>query len=398
MERHFLPGLSKGAHDRAWQLLAMQEAGLASFASCAWFFDELSRLEPLNAMTFALRALELAATTGADFSFDELFGHLEKAISNKAEEGTGKDIFLKRIVPRSITPGKIALAALCGLRGTGMMPDPGVRARYAWPGVEVEIELSAQKQELSSSAALTGKCSIRLPLEEKGHAFSFSWLPPDAPGLSHPRDTSVVLTSVLNESEAPALYVRLDEKTKSCSLADPCVEGEVATGRDLPSGARQLLIDAWLLSGQKKASASSANLALLTLGFWPLLESEQTDLHLAPLWADFVVHLLPLALARPDLLEESGPYLKSFIQSKDLSHRQLDLRRQLVTEYMLGMFAGQQPDWQALLKKREVLAEYMPDVELWAVQNALWELREFRAGNPEAARCFEAYGFAPQEK
>jgi len=50
-----------------------------------------------------------------------------------------------------------------------------------------------------------------------------------------------------------------------------------------------------------------------------------------------------------------------------------------------------------LLKKREVLAEYMPDAELWAVQNALWEMRECRTGNPEAARCFEAYGFAPPE-
>ncbi|HWQ10506.1 MAG TPA: DUF3536 domain-containing protein, partial [Holophaga sp.] len=48
----------------AWKLLSMQAWGLASFASCAWFFDEISRLEPVNSLTFALRAIELARGTG----------------------------------------------------------------------------------------------------------------------------------------------------------------------------------------------------------------------------------------------------------------------------------------------------------------------------------------------
>ena len=35
----------------------MRKWGLASLASCAWFFDEISRLEPVNGLTFALRAM-----------------------------------------------------------------------------------------------------------------------------------------------------------------------------------------------------------------------------------------------------------------------------------------------------------------------------------------------------
>ncbi|MBF0515466.1 MAG: DUF3536 domain-containing protein, partial [Desulfovibrionaceae bacterium] len=62
----FVKGLSAAGRDKAWKLLSMQQWALASFASCAWFFDEISRLEPVNSLTFALRALELARATGVN--------------------------------------------------------------------------------------------------------------------------------------------------------------------------------------------------------------------------------------------------------------------------------------------------------------------------------------------
>ena len=41
----------------------MRKWGLASLASCAWFFDEISRLEPVNGLTFALRAMTVTGKT-----------------------------------------------------------------------------------------------------------------------------------------------------------------------------------------------------------------------------------------------------------------------------------------------------------------------------------------------
>ncbi len=398
MEEHFLPDLTRRERDSAWQLLAMQEAGMASFASCAWFFDEISRIEPLNALTFALRAMELAATTGARVDTGEMLNHLERAISNKPEEGTGKDLFLKRVAPRSITPGKLTLTALCGLYGSGALPEPGQRARQVWPEIEVEVELKAgppgPEPSASASGALAGECSIKLPLEERGRVFAFSWLPPDR-SVAHPLDTSVVLNSVLGDEEQPALYVHVDEQKRACSLTDPCREGEVAYGRDLPAGARQLLIGQWLAAGQEKINEKADRLARFLLGFLPALESEQRELPWTHLWSVFSVHVLPAVLDNPDLLEYAGPYLHEFIQAKDLSPRQMELRRRLVTEHLRADLAEYRPDWQALIRKCEVLRGYMPDADLWEIQNALWPLRDQCAGNPDAAHCFGVYGFAP---
>ena len=41
-------------------LLEMQRNSLLMFTSCGWFFDEISRIEPVQIMRYAARAIELA--------------------------------------------------------------------------------------------------------------------------------------------------------------------------------------------------------------------------------------------------------------------------------------------------------------------------------------------------
>ena len=87
---HFQPKLSKSKMTQAWRLLAMQEWGLAMFASCAWFFDEITRIEPLNGLTYALRAMELCAGSGGP-GLDELeapfVSELEKSLVQLSGNG-----------------------------------------------------------------------------------------------------------------------------------------------------------------------------------------------------------------------------------------------------------------------------------------------------------------------
>ena len=45
---------------RAISLLEMQRAALLMFTSCGWFFDEVSRIEPVQVMRYAAHAMELA--------------------------------------------------------------------------------------------------------------------------------------------------------------------------------------------------------------------------------------------------------------------------------------------------------------------------------------------------
>ena len=88
----------------ALKLLAMQRWALASFASCAWFFDDIGRIEPVNAMTFALRALELLRETGGPEIEDGLQDILEEAESNDATKGTGRDLWQNQVLPRQAGP------------------------------------------------------------------------------------------------------------------------------------------------------------------------------------------------------------------------------------------------------------------------------------------------------
>ncbi len=61
---------------RARILLEMQRHALMMFTSCGWFFGALSRLEPVQILLYAARALELARTLGADYE-DEFVAALE---------------------------------------------------------------------------------------------------------------------------------------------------------------------------------------------------------------------------------------------------------------------------------------------------------------------------------
>jgi len=46
--------------ERAAELLAMEEAALSMFTSCAWFFDDIARIETIQVLKYAAFAIELS--------------------------------------------------------------------------------------------------------------------------------------------------------------------------------------------------------------------------------------------------------------------------------------------------------------------------------------------------
>lgn len=71
----FLAAHAPGARDAAARvktltLLELQRHSLMMFTSCGWFFDALSRLEPVQVLLYAARGLELARAFGADYEAD----------------------------------------------------------------------------------------------------------------------------------------------------------------------------------------------------------------------------------------------------------------------------------------------------------------------------------------
>jgi hypothetical protein len=131
--RHCQDGLDASGRTDACKLLLMQRQSLAAFASCAWFFDEITRIEPLNGLTAARRALDLLRDTGGpdvEAGFVRVFS---EAQSNIREEWDGAVIWQEMVTPRRPSLRELAEFPL-------RFPDAAGRRDVSWPGLSITVE------------------------------------------------------------------------------------------------------------------------------------------------------------------------------------------------------------------------------------------------------------------
>jgi hypothetical protein len=76
-------------------LLEGQKYRLYSFTSCGWFFSELSGIETIQNLRYALKAVELYRPLSDLPLLEDLSSDLEEARSNIKEKGSGRDILLR---------------------------------------------------------------------------------------------------------------------------------------------------------------------------------------------------------------------------------------------------------------------------------------------------------------
>jgi len=194
---YFKKGLNPAQRDVAWKLLTMQKWALSSFASCAWFFDDLGRIEPLNALTYALRALGLAQRTGAGDLESVLLAHIGQASSNEPALGSGLDLWNREIRPRRESTESLVAQALLTLWAESGIPEPEGAASISWPGLTVEIRVAqhgedvpaAQKNTAQSATTqdgpaieLSGTASITWAKESGSDACTWHWERPHCGG------------------------------------------------------------------------------------------------------------------------------------------------------------------------------------------------------------------------
>ena len=142
LDRHSLPGLTSAQRTDACRLLLMQRLALASFSSCAWFFDDIARIEPLNGLTSARRALDLLKSTGGPDVEAGFVRVLAEAQSNMREDWDGAALWAQLVTPRR--PSLRELAAY-----PRRFPAAKDRQEMAWPGVRLELKSEAQGTVLS---------------------------------------------------------------------------------------------------------------------------------------------------------------------------------------------------------------------------------------------------------
>ncbi len=83
----------------ALKLLEMQRHAMLMYTSCGWYFDELSRPEPVQVMQYAGRTMQLAKELFGDGEEEGFLEIMEQAQSNIPEQGNGRTIYENMVRP-----------------------------------------------------------------------------------------------------------------------------------------------------------------------------------------------------------------------------------------------------------------------------------------------------------
>ena len=91
--------LSEEERITALKLLELQRHAMLMYTSCGWFFDEISRPEPVQVIQYAGRVVQLAKDLFGDDIEEDFLKILEQAKSNIPEQGDGRRIYKTLLKP-----------------------------------------------------------------------------------------------------------------------------------------------------------------------------------------------------------------------------------------------------------------------------------------------------------
>ncbi|EKO39250.1 MAG: alpha-amylase/alpha-mannosidase [Solidesulfovibrio magneticus str. Maddingley MBC34] len=359
---HMTPASDAVRRGTAWKLLSMQAWGLASFASCAWFFDEISRLEPVNAMTFALRAVELARATGMADPEPEILTILAQARSNEPAMGSGADIWETMARPRRETPRTLIAQALVTLALEDRLPLGGEEAVATWPGVAVTVRL----ENAPAGAPRPGSAAIVYRHETAAERYELTYTP-------SPKADPFAACAAIRPASGGA------------------EEGFAFTALGLPVNKRQALADAFSRHHAEVFHAENLAAAAVARSLVTERQEAQNTLTLAPLILHLWPGLLWLEVFEPPLPPKKRELLHLFLKhTGDGSPVKAALEARIAAE-TARLIDQPDPDWRLLARLTSHAAELGLHPDWWAAQNALWQRWPFTGPARELA---EALGFA----
>jgi hypothetical protein len=97
LSQHAPRVLNRADQIRALLFLEMQRHTLLMYASCGWFFNDISGIESVLVLRYAGRVIELMDQMGLPSTRERFLEILAEAKSNKTGLGTGADIFLTMV-------------------------------------------------------------------------------------------------------------------------------------------------------------------------------------------------------------------------------------------------------------------------------------------------------------
>lgn len=354
--RHFKKRLTAEQRHTAWRLLSMQKWALSSFASCAWFFDDLGRIEPLNALTFCLRAMQIGMRTGLEDLEPLLLSHIGKASSNDPALGSGHDLWTHEVRPRRESTETILAQALIRLWAEGALPGAGQTARVDWPGLAVELRAAGR----DADGNLHGHATITWSRESGSDECQWTW---ELPGRGDPLAGCVRTGEGLGAKCVPAAY--------------------------LAWGKRQALAVAW--ARRAEAEAWERQVEETRLGahlFLPYREAQTTQT-VSERWGRYWS-----ALAWQWIMGEvtASRDLQDFLRERGAAHPERGLLALRVGESLTELLAAEEPEYAAIRGILERAAQVGVAPDLRQAQNLFWA-RLLTDGPAREAGL--ALGFAP---
>ncbi|MCD8139235.1 MAG: DUF3536 domain-containing protein [Planctomycetaceae bacterium] len=114
LDTHAQRRLDRDEVERLWRVLEAEHMAMLMYTSCGWFFDEISGLEPVQNMRYALRAAELIQPLHDENLLDLLEDRLADAVPNIRRYPDGKAVFRQLAVPGRHDNRELAAAmAVC---------------------------------------------------------------------------------------------------------------------------------------------------------------------------------------------------------------------------------------------------------------------------------------------
>ncbi|BBD08963.1 DUF3536 domain-containing protein [Desulfovibrio ferrophilus] len=357
----FNTALSGKDKEKAWTLLDMQRYAQASFASCAWFFDDLDRIEPLNAMANALRAMELAGDSGIPIGCAELERQFSKALQDARSNPTrrnpgglrGDELFLSEVLTRRETPVSLMAQALLMAWGDSLGDFNQKNIQIHWPEITVSLTFKEQGEAHTAS----GTASFEFAGGEISRESIWYWKPASG-------------TKVLQGR------FRIEEE-KDWFPADA-----------LPWGKRQALVLAWAKAAEE--NGWERDLLLMQTGrdlFLPLAES-QNNQNQARSWGRFRPALAWSWITSPG---DDDDLLEAFLKATEMDSDGREALQRRLQNHLLSLLELDTPDLNTAEQVLRRSQDICPGLDFWPVQNRIWLLL---SDTPEAKPLAQLLGIA----
>ncbi len=167
LRRHAVRHLDAELRTRALKLLELQRQTLLMYASCGWFFDDISGIESVQLLRHASRAIQLGAELfGANLE-RQFLERLQRAPSNVVEYGDGRGVYESRVRPAQAGLADIAANVAAG----SLFDDSGDGAR--WGSFDVE-PLDRVRRRAGRARLVTGSQRVTSRITGESGEFHFA--------------------------------------------------------------------------------------------------------------------------------------------------------------------------------------------------------------------------------